>query len=122
VRVKLFCLFVIQLIGIILILSNPKIEKHKEFAQIELTKEFDKPSEYIKGLISVVVDEKITKEDYLFFSLTKFDDLGSLKTLGVGIFGTILPLDFVKDHVIALVLAIIGFFVILRFIVRKYKI
>jgi hypothetical protein len=78
--------------------TNPTIEVHKEFARIEFLQEYNKPNQYIKELVGIVTDEKVYSESYFFFSLTKFDDLGTIKTIGVGIFGHIIPYYCLKEH------------------------
>jgi len=98
VRVKLFCLTIIGFISLILVTTNPSLVKHQEFAREVLTNDFDKPTNFIKALIEVVVNEKIYREDYWLFSLTKFDDLGVAKTLGIGLFGTVLPIEWIVEH------------------------
>lgn len=118
-KVKLFCLFVIQLILLAMVTTNPNVERHKEFASVELLKDFQKPTPYVKELVSVVVEEKIYREDYWLFSITKFDDLGSMKTLGVGIFDRVLPIESIVENKPLIILSIIGFFTLLGFISKK---
>ena len=79
-------------------MTNPDIDVHKEFARAEFLKEYNKPSFYIEKLVNIVVDEKVYSDSYFFFSLTKFEDLGTLKTIGVGIFGQIIPYYCIQEH------------------------
>ena len=118
-RVKLFCLFVIQLILLALITTNPSLEKHKEFARIDLLTDFEKPTPYIQELVKVVVDEKIFLDDYWLFSLTKFDDLGTMKTIGIGIFDTVVPFECVVEHKPFIIMTIVALFILIGFVSKK---
>ena len=118
-KVKLFWLFVIQLILLVMITTNPSVDEHKEFSRVELLKDFQKPTPYIEELVDVVVQEKVYREDYWLFSITKFDDLGSIKTLGVGIFDNVLPIECIVENKPLIILSIIGVFLLVGIISKK---
>jgi len=102
-----------------MITTNPSVDEHKEFSRVELLKDFQKPTPYIKELVDVVVQEKVYREDYWLFSITKFDDLGSIKTLGVGIFDNVLPIECIVENKPLIILSIICVFLLVGIISKK---
>lgn len=101
------------LVGIILIIaavSNPPQERHQEalekrlkdfFAEkmkSESEEEPDGLSQVVLGLgkifgnaiIDLAIENKVTADNYLFFSLTKVDHQGEEKVIGIGLFGNVI--------------------------------
>lgn len=49
----------------------------------------DKIRRFISGAIAEGLDQRVTRDDYLFFSLTRFDYKGENYVIGVGLFGEV---------------------------------
>ena len=96
--------------------SKYELFAHKEFARVEFLKEYNKPSGYIEKLVNIVVDEKVYSDSYFLFSLTKFEDLGTLKTIGVGIFGQIIPYYCIQENKSQIIFALIAILLTVKFL------
>lgn len=124
-KIKILLLFIFQILCTVAKFTNPDIDIHKEFARQEFLKEYDKPNLYIKELVNIVVDEKVYSDSYFFFSLTKFDDLGTLKTIGVGVFGQIIPYYCIQEHKSQIIFGLIAILFtskfLLDFISERFK-
>ena len=115
-KIKILFLFLVQILCTIAVVTNPDIDVHKEFARGEFLKEYNKPSGYIEKLVNIVVDEKVYSDSYFFFSLTKFEDLGNLKTLGFGIFGQIIPYYCIQENKSQIIFALIANLLTVKFL------
>jgi hypothetical protein len=116
VKIKILLLFIFQILCTVAKFTNPDIDVHKEFARGEFLKEYNKPGEYIRELVDIVVEEKVYSDSYFFFSLTKFDDLGTLKTIGVGVFGQIIPYYCIQEHKYEIIFALIAILLTIKLI------
>ena len=97
-------------------ITNPTTDQHQRFAESQFLLEYSNPKPYITELVHFISVDKVYSESYLLYSLTKFDDLGTIKTLGIGIFGHIIPYEFYEEHKFLLFLSLIGLFLLLKFI------
>ena len=92
----------IALFILIAFLSNPKIEEHREALRILLTglveKDLSKNTDNIlvygfgKSLMDSFIDEglkNVSSDNYLLFSLTKFNFASESKIIGVGVLGQV---------------------------------
>lgn len=92
-----FALFIL-----IAFLSNPKVEDHRAALKIKLTRiveiELSKKTDNIilfglgKSLIDSIMDEglkNISSDNYLFFSVTKFNYTSKSKIIGFGVLGKV---------------------------------
>ena len=106
-------LFVIVTILLIAILTNPSQEEHKEkvietyntYYQNSL-EESHVNSENVfaslgsllsKTLISTMIENAITRENYVVFSLTKITYEGKEKSIGYGVFGTVILSEKIEE-------------------------
>ncbi len=100
------------LVGFILIIatiSNPPQERHQEVLEKRLKEFFAEKMEikeaeeedglgrvvlglgkiFGNALIDLAIENKVTADNYLFFSLTKVPHEGEEKIIGIGIFGNV---------------------------------
>lgn len=119
IKISIFC--IVNLLALLAWLTNPSLDQHKKFAEKQILETYEKPDRYIKEFVYLVSQEKIYSKTYGFFSLTKFDDLGTVKTLGVGFFGTILPYEMIIENSVLIIFTLIGVIVLSRFILDSIK-
>lgn len=105
---KLFSLVLIGIILIIAVISNPKQELHQDFLKKELknyleqemkadAEEENTLGNLVLGLgkllggaaIDLAVNETVSADNYLFFSLTKLRHDGKEDIIGIGLFGNV---------------------------------
>ncbi|WP_100609979.1 hypothetical protein [Confluentibacter lentus] len=92
----------IILIILVGFLSNPKVEEHREALRIKLTgmveKDLSKNTDNIliyglgKSFMDYLIDEglkNVSSDNYLLFSLTKFNFASESKIIGFGFFGKV---------------------------------
>ena len=106
-------LFVIVTILLIAIFTNPSQEEHKEkvietyntYYQNSI-EESHVNSENVfaslgsllsKTLISTMIENAITRENYVVFSLTKITYEGNEKSIGYGVFGTVILSEKIEE-------------------------
>ena len=102
-------IIVIGLLGLVAILTNPNLEKHKEVVKFKLRADIQKPmiqtnsnttdegsragevlGVMIGGvLIDRFIDNVVSSDSYVFFSVTKLTWKGESKVIGIGAFGNI---------------------------------
>lgn len=98
-------LLIIIILLILAALTNPDASKHREAVkeevrdQILTTTEENILTSVLGGfMIDQVMDQLVTVDNYLFFSLTRLNISGEHKLIGIGLFGNVLVnIDKEKD-------------------------
>lgn len=104
-KTKHYLIIGVSLFVLIIVLTNPGTEKHKEevklkmnaFLEKEMNKENDELSTaggligntLAKSMINMMVDNMVSSSNYILFSTTDVTYEGKTKTIGFGILGTI---------------------------------
>ncbi|MEY5049695.1 MAG: hypothetical protein RLZZ175_3054 [Bacteroidota bacterium] len=106
-----YALGILVFVFFTLILTNPTLEEHKEATKLKfnslMIKEFasENSGDLVNKLASSVgslwggaivnelIDKLLNRENYLIFSLTKFQWLDENKTIGIGILGNVYLFD-----------------------------
>ena len=101
----------IILIILIAFLSNPKIEEHRNALRIKLTgmveKDLSKNTDNIfiyglgKSIMDSLIDEglkNISSDNYLLFSLTRFNFASESKIIGFGFFGKVYITEKINEN------------------------
>lgn len=104
--------FIIAIIGAVLLIAaftNPSPQKHREAVKNifnvnfqkalkqQLSNENEEPNQFIQasalmlggGLVDMFLDNVISSDNFIFFSLTKITWEGKDKVVGVGVFGNV---------------------------------
>lgn len=104
-KTKHYAIIGVSLFLLIIALTNPGTERHKEevklkmnaFLEKEMSKENDELSTagglmgkaLAKSMINMMVDNMVTSSNYILFSTTNVTYEGKTKTIGFGILGNI---------------------------------
>ena len=91
INTRVILLFLICILHMTLVFTNPSIKQHKDFYIESTIKSFEKPNPYIYELAYCVAERNIKVDNYTIFSLTKLNEDGQVKLIGIGIFGNIYP-------------------------------
>lgn len=112
-KTKQIAIFVFATILLIAVLTNPSQENHKEKVKNTFTEYFQKSlkesqlesennfaalgSLLGESLIKTMIENTITRDNYLIFSLTKITYKSEEKIIGYGVFGNVFLSDKVED-------------------------
>ncbi len=89
-----YIFFGVLFVILIAVLTNPKIDQHKDAVKLKLNSFSQKNGGLITSLFvgtigSPMIDNMVTCDNYLIFSITKVNYNGTSKSIGFGIFGSV---------------------------------